>query len=196
MTPTPLDKLEGVGLYAMAAALREQPELAPQYGELSFEDRVGLLVDREVDWRDSRRLSTRLKAAKLRHAATVDIDFRAPRGLDRGVILRLAQGNWVTQRHNVLITGAIGCGKSFCACALAHAAIRQVRKGEKGIVILAPVAPRIRAQDENGDEQVISGTAQAFATLTSSTSHRRKALTFRLWSSGSKARIRTVHSCA
>lgn len=121
-----LDKLEGVGLHAMAAALREQLELAPQYGELSFEDRLGLLVDREVDWRDSRRLSTRLKAAKLRHAATVeDIDFRAPRGLDRGVILSLAQANWVTQRHNVLITGATGCGKSFFACALAHAAIRQ-----------------------------------------------------------------------
>ncbi|MGH7723167.1 MAG: IS21-like element helper ATPase IstB [Candidatus Dormibacteria bacterium] len=121
-----LDKLEAVGLHAMAAAMREQLEQAPQYRELSFEDRLGMLVDRETDWRDSRRLATRLKAAKLRHPATVeDVDFRAPRGLDRSVILSLAQGGWVTHRHNVLITGATGCGKSFLACALAHAVIRQ-----------------------------------------------------------------------
>lgn len=120
-----LDKLEGIGLSAMAAALREQVEQAPQYRELSFEDRLGLLVDRETDWRDSRRLATRLKSAKLRHQATVeDIDFRPPRGLDRGVILSLAQASWVAQRHNVLITGATGCGKSFLSCALAHAAVR------------------------------------------------------------------------
>jgi DNA replication protein DnaC len=121
-----LHKLEAVGLTAMAAALRDQLEQAPQYSELSFEDRLGLLVDRELDWRDSRRLATRLKAARLRHPATVeDIDFRAPRGLDRGVILSLAQAGWVAQHHNVLVTGATGCGKSFLACALAHAAVRQ-----------------------------------------------------------------------
>ncbi len=121
-----LDKLEGIGLHAMAGALREQLEQAPQYRELSFEDRLGLLVDREVDWRDSRRLATRLKAAKLRHQATVeDIDFQKPRGLDRSAILSLAEASWVTQQQNVLITGATGCGKSFLCCALAHAAIRQ-----------------------------------------------------------------------
>lgn len=120
-----LDKLDAIGLHAMATALREQLEQAPQYQELSFEDRLGLLVDREADWRDSRRLATRLKAARLRHPATVeDIDFRAPRGLDRSVILSLANGSWVTHHHNVLLTGATGCGKSFLACALAQAAIR------------------------------------------------------------------------
>ena len=87
-----LDKLSSVGLGAMAAALREQLENPAQYLELSFEDRLGLLVDREVDWRENRRLATRLKAARLRHTATVeDIDFHAPRGLDRGMILSLAQ---------------------------------------------------------------------------------------------------------
>lgn len=121
-----LDKLESIGMQAMAAALREQVEQAPHYRELSFEDRLGLLVDRESDWRDSRRLVTRLKAAKLRHQATVeDIDFGAPRGLDRGAMLSLADASWVTQHQNVLITGATGCGKSFLCCALAHAAIRQ-----------------------------------------------------------------------
>ena len=120
-----LDKLDAIGLQAMASALREQLEQAPQYQELSFEDRLGLLVDREADWRDSRRLATRLKAARLRHPATVeDIDFRAPRGLDRSVILSLANGSWVSHHHNVLVTGATGCGKSFLACALAQAVIR------------------------------------------------------------------------
>lgn len=121
-----LDKLDAIGMHAMAIALREQLEQAPQYQDLSFEDRLGLLVDREADWRDSRRLATRLKAARLRHAATVeDVDFRAPRGLDRGAVLSLANAGWVTHHHNLLITGATGCGKSFLCCALAHAAIRQ-----------------------------------------------------------------------
>jgi DNA replication protein DnaC len=120
-----LDKLEAIGLTAMATALREQLE-QPQYLELSFEDRLGLLVDRELSWRDNRRLAARLKAAKLRHQASVeDIDFRAPRGLDRAVVLSLAQASWVAAHHNVLITGATGCGKSFISCALAQAAIRQ-----------------------------------------------------------------------
>ncbi|MGI0129053.1 MAG: IS21-like element helper ATPase IstB [Thermoplasmata archaeon] len=121
-----LDKLDAIGLGGMATALRDQLENGPQYAELSFEDRLGLLVDRETDWRDSRRLATRLKAARLRYPASVeDIDFRAPRGLDRATILSHAQAGWVLHRHNVLITGATGCGKSFLACALAQAAIRQ-----------------------------------------------------------------------
>lgn len=120
-----LDKLEAIGLTAMATALREQLEQS-HYLELSFEDRLGLLVDREVNWRENRRLATRLKAAKLRHPASVeDIDFRAPRGLDRAVVLNLAQATWVTAHHNLLVTGATGCGKSFISCALAHAAVRQ-----------------------------------------------------------------------
>ena len=132
-----LDKLEAIGLTAMAAALRDQLE-APQYAELGFEDRLGLLVDRESDWRDNRRLATRLKAARLRHPATVeDLDFRAPRGLDRGVILSLAQAIWVTHHHNLLITGATGCGKSYLSCALAHAAVRQ------GHTVLYTRTPRL-----------------------------------------------------
>lgn len=122
-----LQKLEAIGLTAMAAALREQLENPGPYLELGFEDRLGLLVDREADWRQSRRFQTRLKAAKLRYsqAAVESIDFRAPRGLDRATILSLAQAGWVKRHQNLIITGATGCGKSFLACALAHAAIRQ-----------------------------------------------------------------------
>jgi DNA replication protein DnaC len=87
---------------------------------------LGLLVDKEADARDSRRLAAWLKAAKLRQPAAVeDIDFRSPRGLDRAVIVDLAEARWVAAHHHVLITGATGCGKSFLACALANAALRQ-----------------------------------------------------------------------
>ena len=121
-----IDKLEALGLHAMAAGLSEQLSAPGTYDELAFADRLGLLVDKEADARDSRRLAARLKAAKLRYPAAVeDIDFRSPRGLDRSVILALAQGAWVREHHNVLVTGSTGCGKSFLACALANAAVRQ-----------------------------------------------------------------------
>jgi IstB-like ATP binding protein len=100
-----LDKLEALGLFGMVLGVREQLE-SSQYLSLSFDDRLGLLVDREAEARDSRRLALRLKAAKLRQEACVeDIDFRAPRGLDRSLIMSLAQANWVAAHHNLLITG-------------------------------------------------------------------------------------------
>jgi len=130
-----IDKLNDMGLTAMASGLREQMEQS-QYHELSFEERIGLLVDREATWRENRRQATRLKAAKLRHQATVeDVEFRAPRGLDRGVVLSLAQGEWIANRHNLLITGATGCGKSFLSCALTNAAVRH---GHTALYVRAP----------------------------------------------------------
>jgi DNA replication protein DnaC len=124
MTQT-LDKLDTLGLFGMALGLREQLE-GSQYTSLSFEERFGLLVDREAEARDSRRLALRLKAAKLRQEATVeDLDFRTPRGLDRSTIMSLAQAGWVAAHHNLLISGPTGAGKTFLACALAHAAIRR-----------------------------------------------------------------------
>ncbi len=130
-----IDKLNDMGLTAMASGLREQMEQS-QYHELSFEERLGLLVDREATWRENRRQATRLKAARLRHQATVeDIEFRAPRGLDRALVLSLAQAEWVANRHNLLITGATGCGKSFLSCALANAAVRH---GHTALYVRAP----------------------------------------------------------
>jgi DNA replication protein DnaC len=130
-----LDKLDALGLFGMALGLREQLE-SSQYTSLSFDERFGLLVDREAEARDSRRLALRLKAAKLRQEATVeDIDFRAPRGLDKAVILNLAQAGWVAAKHNVLITGPTGAGKSFMACALTHAA---VRRGHTALYVRTP----------------------------------------------------------
>jgi DNA replication protein DnaC len=130
-----LDKLDALGLFGMALGLREQLE-SSQYLSLSFDERFGLLVDREAEARDSRRLALRLKAAKLRQEATVeDIDFRAARGLDRSTILNLAQAGWVASKHNLLVTGPTGAGKSFVSCALAHAA---VRRGHTALYVRTP----------------------------------------------------------
>lgn len=134
LQPT-LDKLEALGLTGFAAGLRDQLT-GSQYLSLSFEERLGLLVDREAEVRDSRRLAQRLKAARLRQAATVeDLDFRTPRGLDRGLILSLAQAGWVSAHHNVLLTGPTGAGKSYVACALADAA---VRRGHTALYVRTP----------------------------------------------------------
>src|SRR5919199_4910398 len=130
-----LDKLDGLGLFGMALGLREQLE-GSQYLGLSFDERFGLLVDREAEARDTRRLALRLKAARLRQEAMVeDIDFRAPRGLDRSVVMSLAQAGWVAAHHNLLITGPTGVGKTFLACALTHAA---VRRGHTALYVRTP----------------------------------------------------------
>ena len=130
-----LDKLDALGLFGMALGLREQLEHS-HYTGLSFDERFGLLVDREAEARDSRRLALRLKAAKLRQEATVeDLDFRTPRGLDKSVVLNLAQAGWVANHHNLLISGPTGAGKSFVACALTDAA---VRRGHTALYVRTP----------------------------------------------------------
>ena len=119
-----IDGLKALRLDTMAAALAEQHEQA-SYTGLGFDERLGLLVDRELTARASRRMNRCLKAARLRAPAAVeDIDFRHPRGLDRAQILGLAQAHWVAHHRDVVITGPTGTGKTYLACALAHAAIR------------------------------------------------------------------------
>jgi DNA replication protein DnaC len=136
LTNQTVTKLEALGLSAMASGLSDQLDSAGVYDELTFADRLGLLVDKEADARDSKRLAYRLKAAKLRYPAAVeDIDFKSPRGLERSVVLSLAEARFVELRHNVLITGATGCGKSYVACALANAAIR---KGHTALYLRTP----------------------------------------------------------
>ena len=120
-----LDKLHALKLTGMAAALEDQ-SATPDITDLSFEERLGLLVDREMTERDNRRMSSRLRRAKLRHAAILeDIDYRNSRGLDKGLIQGLASCQWVKEHLNVLITGPTGVGKTWLACALAHKACRE-----------------------------------------------------------------------
>lgn len=125
LTSQTIEGLHALRLPAMAAGLAEQAA-SPAHQGLSFEERLGLLVDRELAEREDRRMTRYLKAAKLRTNAVVeDIDFRARRGLERPVVVGLAEAGWVTSRHNIAVVGPTGVGKTFLACALANAAIRR-----------------------------------------------------------------------
>jgi DNA replication protein DnaC len=120
-----LDKLQDLRFTGMVKALTEQMAL-PDIEELSFEERLGLLVDREVTEREDRRLTTRLRQAKLKQNACIeDIDFKQSRGLDKSLILDLAQCQWIRKHLNLLITGPTGVGKTWIACALAQKACRE-----------------------------------------------------------------------
>ena len=120
-----LDKLHELRFTGMVKALTEQMAL-PDIDELSFEERLGLLVDREVTEREDRRLTTRLRQAKLKQNACIeDIDFKQSRGLDKSLILDLAQCQWIKKHLNLLITGPTGVGKTWVACALAQKACRE-----------------------------------------------------------------------
>ena len=114
------EKLTAMKLLGMAQAFQEQTSQA-LYTSLSFEERLGLLVDRESNYRENRQLALRLGKAKLRqNVAFEDIDFRRPRGMDRSLIIALGEGNWIRRHNNCLITGQTGVGKSYLACAIAN----------------------------------------------------------------------------
>ena len=124
MAQQTLDHLYELRLTGMAEALEEQMRMS-DIGSLDFEERFALLLEREGTVRDDRRLTRLLRTAKLSlQAAVEDIDFRAPRGLERSVVLRLAGCQWIHETDNVLISGATGTGKSYLACALGHSACR------------------------------------------------------------------------
>jgi DNA replication protein DnaC len=124
LTQPLLDKLTQLRLTAFRGALEEQLH-NPQYADLPFEDRLGLLVDRECTHRDNNRLRRRLKTARLPLPATIeDLDLSASRGLDRRLVLHLAQGEWINQHLNILVLGPTGVGKTFLTCALAHSVCR------------------------------------------------------------------------
>jgi DNA replication protein DnaC len=117
-----IHQLQALKLNGMAKALSEQMAQA-DINSLSFEERLGLLIDRETAEKESRRLKTRLTRAKLKQTASVeDIDYQHPRGLDKALIRQLSNGTWIREHHNLLIVGPNGAGKTYLACALAHKA--------------------------------------------------------------------------
>lgn len=120
-----LHKFDALGLEGMAQALREQLEAQSQYRDLSFEERIGLLIDRELTLRDTKGFERRLKAAKLRQDASLeDLDLKHPRKLDSSLVRSLASAGWVREHRNLLITGPTGVGKTYIACAMGQAACR------------------------------------------------------------------------
>ena len=120
-----LSALRGLKLLGMADALEQQLK-DPEVQSLSFEERLGLLIDRETTARENRRLGRLLRLAKMREQACVeDIDYRHPRGLQKSQVVSLAKCGWVRQAQNICLSGPTGSGKTFLACALGHAACRQ-----------------------------------------------------------------------
>lgn len=121
------DHLRELGLVGMARALEEMRR-QPDSAALDFEDRLALMVDRERLERDTKRLHTRLRFAGLRVQATPeDVDYRAARGLDRGLFQKLTGGEWIERHENLLITGPTGTGKTWLSCAMGHRACRDNR---------------------------------------------------------------------
>ena len=119
-----LEKLAELRLTGMRQALLDQAAMA-DIDELAFEERLGLLLDREATFRAERRLKTRLRTARFRQSATVeDLDYHTPRGLDRTLMNTLIGGGWINKHLNLLITGPTGVGKTWIACALGNKACR------------------------------------------------------------------------
>jgi len=126
LTEETMEKLKNLRLDALAAAWAEQQK-NPDSASLSFDERLGLLVDAEYLYRENRRLARLLKEAKLRlgQACIENIDYGPKRELDKAVVRQLATCRWVHEHHAVLITGAAGTGKTYLACALAQHACRR-----------------------------------------------------------------------
>lgn len=124
LTHPTLDQLRDLGLDGMIKACTDIQQ-SDQAAGLSHLEWLGLLLEREISHRRDKRLAMRLRYAKLRHQACIeDVDYRAPRGLDRAFLLKLIQSGWIDNHDNLLICGPAGIGKSWLACALGHHACR------------------------------------------------------------------------
>ncbi len=119
-----IEKLNSLKLKGMAQCYQNQ--VGASFSGLSFDERLGLLIDYEATYRENRRLERLLKDARLKEQACVeDIDYQHSRGLNRTVMSNLISCQWISSYHSILITGPTGVGKTFIACALGHNACRQ-----------------------------------------------------------------------
>ncbi len=149
MMNTTLEQLHALKLHGMLAGLKEQLDVSGS-ASLSFEERLGLLVEREVHWRSDKKRERLLKEARLKYpqAAIEDIDVRAGRGLERRTVTALALGDWIEAGRTVLITGPTGAGKSWLACALAQYACR---RGHSALYLRVPrLGEELRIRHGNG----------------------------------------------
>lgn len=124
LTHPTLDLLHSLGLHGMAKGFKDL-DAQSEARSLEHAEWLALLLEHEKTLRQQKRFESRARAAKLRHAACIeDVDYRAIRGLDRALFLKLAAGDWIRARHNLLLTGPCGVGKSWLACALGNKACR------------------------------------------------------------------------
>ena len=116
-----LNRLRELKLGGMAHALQQQQEQPGPYAELSFTERLAMLVEQEHLYREQKKQSRLLQQAHLKLSATLqDIDYQHPRNVERSQIAQLAQSEWINRGQNLLITGPCGSGKTYLACAFGH----------------------------------------------------------------------------
>ncbi len=134
-----LDLLHELGLHGMARGFCELAQ-NPEASALEHREWLAILLEHEATMRQQKRFETRARTARLRHPASVeDVDYRAQRGLDRALFLKLAACQWIRDHRNLLLTGPCGTGKSWLACALGHKACRE------NLSVLYQRAPRLMA---------------------------------------------------
>jgi DNA replication protein DnaC len=127
LTHPTLDQLHRLGLFGMAKAFGET-ETLNEAAALTHPEWLGLLLDREMTYRHDKKLTARLRYARLRQQAAIeDVDYRAARGLDRALFQKLVTGDWIDAHDNLIVCGPTGVGKSWLACALGHKACRDDR---------------------------------------------------------------------
>ena len=144
-----LAQLRELKLAGMAAAIEEQLSGTASTA-LCFEERLALMVDREVHQRGDKRRAGLLKRAQLKYpqACIEDVDGRAGRGFERPALMSLALSRWIEDGTAILITGPAGSGKSWLACALAQYACR---RGHSALYLRAPrLAEELRILHGNG----------------------------------------------
>ena len=162
-----VERLRGLGLAAMADAFTEM-QRSSAADDLSREDWLGLLIDREATERDGKRLKRRLTQARLRQNAVIeDIDLRTPRGLDRGLFHKLAACGWIRDSQHLLIVGPTGVGKSWLACALGNKACRD------GFSVMYRRAPSAVCRSRDRTRGRSAETADDDAGANASAHHRR-----------------------
>jgi DNA replication protein DnaC len=137
LTQQTIEKLCDMKLTAMADAFAEQLG-QPNLGELSFEDRFAMMVDRQWNFKENRRMTRLLRAAKLKDSACIEnVDFKTPRALDKSLVVRLSGSDWIKKAQNAIIIGPTGVGKTYLACAIANRACRN------GFAAMYKRAPRL-----------------------------------------------------
>ena len=155
-----IERLLQLKLSGMVEALEEQRDI-PDIEQLSFDDRLAMLLEREIEHRDQKSYLNNLRQAQLRIRADVqDVDCSAGRGIARSTLTQLAAGDWIRNAVNLIVEGATGSGKTFLACALAHQACRQ-----KQSVLYRRVPELISALDHARDKDVHARLMRRLATV-------------------------------